>query len=64
MAEQFTTAFGVITSVAGTVFGVHIGDQIYEAQDPLAIAPVVNDTVLCDWLASAGQWVVVGIVPP
>jgi len=59
MAEQFTTAFGVITSVSGTVFGVLIGDAIYEGQDPLGIAPAVNQAVLCDWLASASQWIIV-----
>lgn len=59
MAEQFTTAFGVITTASGGVFGVLVGDQIYEAQDPLGIAPALNAAVLVDWLPSAGQWVVV-----
>mgnify|MGYP001578010629 CR=1 FL=1 len=62
MAEQFTTAFGVITTASGTVFGVLVGDQIYEGQDPLSIGPVVGDAVLVDWLPSSGQWVIVAIV--
>lgn len=68
MAETFTTAFGVVTSApVGGPFGIAIqagGGQIYEAQDPLGLAPVVTNTVLADWLPSGGQWVIVAIVPP
>lgn len=59
MSEQLTTAFGVITSVSGTIYGVLVGDQIYEAQDPLGIVPVLTTAVLVDWLPSAGQFVIV-----
>jgi len=60
--EQFTTAFGVITSVAGTIYGVLVGDQIYEGQDPQALAPVLGNTVLVDWLPSANQWLIVAVL--
>lgn len=62
MAETYTTVFGIIVTAAAP-YGIAVQGQVYEAADPLAFAPTTGDTVLADWLPSAGQYVIVGVVP-
>ena len=63
--ETPSTTIATITyaAAAGGNYGVAYGGQIYEAVDPLELEPAVADTVLIDYLPSAGQWVIVAIVP-
>lgn len=59
-----TTTIGVITSVDAIngVYGLAYGGRIFEAADPSAVAPVVGDHVLADYLPSSSQWILVAII--
>lgn len=66
MAEQEgtpTTLLGMVLSVTGTVFGVTSRGAVFEATDIYGLGPVVADRVVMDWLPSAGQWLIVAILP-
>lgn len=58
-----TTLLGMVLSVTGTVYGVTSRGAVFEATDIYNLGPVVADKVVMDWLPSAGQWIIVAILP-
>ena len=57
-----TSTMGVVISydAGSAVAGVAYGGQVFEAADPLAIAPNVGDRVIIDFLPSQQQFMLVG----
>jgi hypothetical protein len=58
-----TTLLAMVISIAGTVYGVTSRGAVFEATDVYALGPAAGDRVVLDWLPSAGQWLIVAILP-
>lgn len=63
MSAPPDTILGVITFLDGAgIFGIAYRGRTFEAADPLGLDPALGDTVVAEYLQSAAQFIIVGVL--